>query len=365
MKIKHQVFICSTFIDLKKERQKLFIELYKNGFIPVGMEGFTPANRGQLQYIKDRIDECDYFVVLVAHRYGTESPDATAGESITEYEYNYALVKGNIPISRFVITDSASWPGDEKFRSLGRDRDRLIKFKARLAKTDRDIFSINPWQDGGDLVRQVLTAVNAMRTEEPRPGLIRPTPPLPISGDASRFGIDRLYSGLRDVGKSAFIEHSQHLWIVLNDGYNLFDLNHKHIFAALQAGCAVRVLLVHPDSPCLPAIADKSNKSIDWQRGDILKTIKFLFAKFGGFSNFKLLGHRQFNTYCALINETECLVDFYFNFRLEHKRQDDRIAMHCSKNDGEDPLYRRVSDDFESFWRETEHRGNADLKEFA
>src|SRR3569833_558842 len=68
VKRKHQVFICSTFIDLKDQRQDLFVELYRNGFIPIGMEGFTPANQGQLRYIKDRIDECDYFVVIVADR---------------------------------------------------------------------------------------------------------------------------------------------------------------------------------------------------------------------------------------------------------------------------------------------------------
>src|ERR1700761_5396262 len=100
MQKKHQVFICSTFRDLREQRQELFIELYRNGFIPIGMEGFVPGDQGQLDYIRERIDECDYFVVLVAHRYGTMSPGSSSGESITEFEYDYAASKRSIPIGR-------------------------------------------------------------------------------------------------------------------------------------------------------------------------------------------------------------------------------------------------------------------------
>ena len=362
VKRKHQVFICSTFIDLKDQRQDLFVELYRNGFIPIGMEGFTPANQGQLRYIKDRIDECDYFVVIVADRYGTESPDVTSGESITEYEYNYALSKGTIPISRFVISESAAWPRDKDHRSTGDQQRRLAEFKERLGRTDRDTFSTNPWSDGKDLVQKVITASNAMRAEVPRPGLIKPTG---VSTAAERFGIDELFGGLRTLSKQEFLVGHKTLWIVINDGYNFFEANLSHISSALTAGTAVRILLVHPESPCLEAIADKSNKSLKQQRNDIIRTVRLLLGSFGGFANFKLLGHKQFNTYFGLINEQECLVDFYFNFRLEHGRQDDRIALKCSASQEGDPLHRRIKDDFENFWRETESRDDSNLGSFA
>jgi predicted nucleotide-binding protein len=62
MQKKHQVFVCSTYMDLKEQRQALFIEMYRNRFIPIGMEGLVPANQGQLDYIRERIDESDFAV---------------------------------------------------------------------------------------------------------------------------------------------------------------------------------------------------------------------------------------------------------------------------------------------------------------
>ena len=85
---KYQVFISSTFKDLVEERQDTLKSVLDMGHIPSGMEIFPAADVEQFEYIKKIIDECDYYVLIVAARYG--SLDA-AGISYTEKEYHYAV----------------------------------------------------------------------------------------------------------------------------------------------------------------------------------------------------------------------------------------------------------------------------------
>ena len=54
---KHQIFISSTYADLIKERQELFLQTYRLHHIPIGMEGFTDSNMGQWDYMRRRVTE--------------------------------------------------------------------------------------------------------------------------------------------------------------------------------------------------------------------------------------------------------------------------------------------------------------------
>ncbi len=52
MKKKYQVFISSTYRDLKEERIAVTLYLLDNDCIPVGMEQFPASNMSQMDYIK-------------------------------------------------------------------------------------------------------------------------------------------------------------------------------------------------------------------------------------------------------------------------------------------------------------------------
>ena len=69
------------------------------------MEMFSAADDDQWDVIKRTIDKCDYYIVIVAHRDGSE----VQGISYTEKEYDYALSRG-VPILGFIIDSNASWP---------------------------------------------------------------------------------------------------------------------------------------------------------------------------------------------------------------------------------------------------------------
>src|SRR5687767_12755934 len=106
MEIKYQVFVSSTFSDLQEERQEVIQALLELDCIPSGMELFPAANADQWTLIKKVIDECDYYMVIVAGRYGTLGPD---GISYTEMEYRYALQQ-NKPIIGFLHEKPANIP---------------------------------------------------------------------------------------------------------------------------------------------------------------------------------------------------------------------------------------------------------------
>ena len=92
---KYQIFVSSTFVDLKEERQAVLSAVQVVGDIPSGMELFPATDEEQFNFIKRIIDNSDYYVLIVAGRYGSVASD---GVSYTEKEYDYA-VKKNIPVN--------------------------------------------------------------------------------------------------------------------------------------------------------------------------------------------------------------------------------------------------------------------------
>src|SRR5262249_22343415 len=123
--VKYQIFISSTYHDLRDEREQVIKACLEMGHIPVGMEMFNAADEEQWQIITRQIDESDYYVVLVAHRYGS-----TIGNvSFTEKEYDYAVNQG-VPVLGFVIDDSARWPAD-RMEADDTKRELLSAFKSK------------------------------------------------------------------------------------------------------------------------------------------------------------------------------------------------------------------------------------------
>ncbi|HEN3600742.1 TPA: DUF4062 domain-containing protein, partial [Yersinia enterocolitica] len=104
MRKRLQVFVSSTFNDLKNERQAAVSAILKIGHIPAGMELFTAGDRSQWETIKNWIDESDVYMLILGGRYG--SIESESGLSYTELEYNYAL-ETNKPLFSVVINDHA------------------------------------------------------------------------------------------------------------------------------------------------------------------------------------------------------------------------------------------------------------------
>lgn len=128
MEKRYQVFLSSTYADLKNERSRVIQTLLEMDCIPSGMELFPAADEEQLEFIKRIIDDCDYYILIIGGKYGTTGPD---GLSYTEKEYNYAVEKG-LKIIAFLHENPDDLPETKK-ESNSKSKQRLIKFREKVA----------------------------------------------------------------------------------------------------------------------------------------------------------------------------------------------------------------------------------------
>ena len=139
---KFQIFISSTYTDLKEERQAAVEAILSAGHIPAGMELFSAGDESQMTVIKRWIDESDIYLLILGGRYGSIEPKS--GKSYTHLEFEYALEKKK-PLFSIVITDKAL---DNKVLEMGRsaledENTKLWKEFKALTKTNMVEF----WND--------------------------------------------------------------------------------------------------------------------------------------------------------------------------------------------------------------------------
>lgn len=128
MSKRYQVFVSSTYADLKEERAKVIQTIMELDCIPAGMEIFPAIDEEQFNFIKRIIDDCDYYLLIIGGRYGTVSED---GLSYTEKEYGYAIEKG-IKVIAFIHSN----PDEIPFGKSEKDtvlRQKLEDFKAKVS----------------------------------------------------------------------------------------------------------------------------------------------------------------------------------------------------------------------------------------
>ncbi len=160
---RYQVFISSTYSNLKEERQAVLESILKLRHIPVGMEQFVAANEEQFNYIRRLIDETDYYVLIIGNRYGTTADD---GISYTEKEFDYAVSKG-IPILAFVHINPDSLPAN-KSEKKATGRNQLKRFREKV--TNNRLVSMVSWDTPASLSREVVVALTNVMNDHPQPG---------------------------------------------------------------------------------------------------------------------------------------------------------------------------------------------------
>jgi hypothetical protein len=159
-----QVFVSSTFTDLKEERQAVLKAVLELDHMPAGMELFPATDASAWQLITDVIDASDYYVLIVGGRYG--SLDET-GIGYTEKEYEYAISTkkpvvpllhenpDNLPRDK-TDTDAAAWK-------------KLQAFRARVEKRHTCVY----WRSADDLKSKVIVGLTTIIKRQPMIGWVR------------------------------------------------------------------------------------------------------------------------------------------------------------------------------------------------
>lgn len=170
MRVKYQIFISSTFHDLKEERQAAVEAILSAGHIPAGMELFNAGNDSQLDTIKRWINESDIYMLILGGRYG--SIDATSGLSYTEIEYRYAIEKGK-PVFAIYISEASL---NEKTKKIGKEAIEN-KFPEKLEEFRKFVLSkiCRSFDDVKDVKISVLETLNKFSKEYQLPGWVSGT----------------------------------------------------------------------------------------------------------------------------------------------------------------------------------------------
>lgn len=146
MKKKLQVFVSSTFIDLKKERQAAVEAILKAGHIPAGMELFSAGSNSQWDTITKWIDESDAYMLILGGRYG--SLEKSSNLSYTELEFDYATTKEkplfSVVMSQECLNDKVKLDGveaveRENSEKLNNFREKVLRNISRFFDDEKDI----------------------------------------------------------------------------------------------------------------------------------------------------------------------------------------------------------------------------------
>lgn len=159
---KYNVFISSTFLDLKAYRKALADEIVFLGHFAAGMEDFTACGEDLESYIKKVIDESDYYALIVGQRFGSSIP-TNKDVSYTMMEYEYAKSKG-LRIIPLIYNGGLVLEGND----LAINGDKFNRFVESIKKLTPQYF-----KNENEMVRKFSKALNAEIKNHPQKGWIR------------------------------------------------------------------------------------------------------------------------------------------------------------------------------------------------
>lgn len=242
MEKKYQIFISSTYSDLREERLAILHGILNMGHIPVGMELFNAADDTQWSVIKRLIDESDYYVLILSDRYGSIEDD---GVGFTEKEYDYAISR-NIPIIAFLRDQSSINTLPYEVRESDH-KEKLIKFKEKIKKR-----LVKFWNHTNDLSLKLVISLSELIGSKPQLGWTKGL--LPVNQSGFFYTLD----DKPDANFPHLIKHAKKVYVLARTAVNLLGQYEKTIVELIQNNCDVRFLFIGPDSDAVKYIYGSS-----------------------------------------------------------------------------------------------------------
>jgi len=204
LKKRFQIFVSSTFADLRAERDAIANAIQAMGHIPAGMELFGSDAEDSWTVIERTIDLSDYFVLVLAGRYGSLSE---VGVSFTEREFDHARSR-NIPVLAFVHENTDELPAGVVEKTAKAQR-HLKAFRTKVTADHQVSF----WHSTPDLCTKVVASLARTIETVPRPGWVR--------GD-----IEIELKNLR-MEKQSLFDRSRHLEYEIRNKNAIIDAFHR------------------------------------------------------------------------------------------------------------------------------------------
>lgn len=138
--------------------------IISTGDFPVQMESFPAADVDQFEFIKSLINDCDYYVLIIAGRYGSLDSD---GLSYTHKEFRYAVSQG-VPV--LVMLHGALGKIEAGKSETGHDGPARLRAFIEEAQTNR---LRKTWTSMEGLKLAVREALDHAKATKPRVGWVR------------------------------------------------------------------------------------------------------------------------------------------------------------------------------------------------
>ena len=150
-----KMYISATFKDLEEHRAAVALALRKMGYLVRCMEEYTATDERTDVHCKEDVATCDFYVGILAQRYGWIPPGEQ--RSITESEYRQARSqRERTRCLMFLLQDDATWP--LTWVDALHDKtsaEKLAAFKRELVGE-----STHSFRTVEDLVDEVMAAVH-------------------------------------------------------------------------------------------------------------------------------------------------------------------------------------------------------------
>jgi hypothetical protein len=142
--------VSSTTADLRDFR-KVAAEVIQDLEFEPATQDNTPGDgvSGASSWSLDLVDQADYFIGIVAYRYGEIAPTGNS-KSYTELEYDRARAR-RIPCHMFLLHPDVEW----KPALIDSNRERVEAFRARVSSEASGGLVANFFRDANDFRRQL------------------------------------------------------------------------------------------------------------------------------------------------------------------------------------------------------------------
>ncbi|MEN3333147.1 MAG: hypothetical protein V7641_2512 [Blastocatellia bacterium] len=148
-----QIYISSTYSDLKEHRDVVYRTLRQMRHDVIAMEDYVASDQRPLAKCLADVSTCDIYVLIIAWRYGfVPAKDNPEKKSITEMEFREAVQKDK-PCLIFLLAEDYPWSPLKMEKGEGAER--LQALRGELGEN----YTVSFFRNEEDLARLVSTAV--------------------------------------------------------------------------------------------------------------------------------------------------------------------------------------------------------------
>ena len=165
--MKYHIFIGSTLDDLKNEQRAIPRIIMELGHIPVSAEHLDKSLKNHDKLLEKTIEECDYFIAVVAHKYALKDENV----SPLETEYNIARRK-HIPVISLIIDEKARWKASKKEKEPALIK-KVEDLKMKLSQGISQQVVCETWQNSTELCQKLQSLLIMQMNLLPQRGWVR------------------------------------------------------------------------------------------------------------------------------------------------------------------------------------------------